>query len=1092
MKQIFSFFSLWLLALSAQAQPLWLRYPSISPDGSQIVFVYKGDLYRVPTAGGEAIPLTIHEAHDNMPVWSHDGKSIAFASDRYGNMDVFVMSANGGEAKRLTQASTWDQPTDFSIDDKSVVFQSGRQDPHTSVQFPIRMLGEIYSVPVAGGNPKQLTAASAELARYSPSGNILAYQDNKGYEDYYRKHQTSSIARDIWTLDLAKKKYTKLSTFKGEDRNPVWASEKDIYYLSEQPNSFNIFKLNTDNPAQTKAITTFADHPIRNLSVAKNGLLCFSYDGELYTTKEGEQPKKVNVNISTDMRTNAYKNIPINGGVNEVAVSSNGKEVAYIVRGEVFVSSVEGGITKRITNTPQQERSVSFSPDGKTVLYSAERNGNWDIYQTTIVRSKEEPYFYMSTVLKEEPLIATPADEFQGLFSPDGKEIAYYEERTTLKIYNIASKASRTVLPSGTNYSYSDGDQWFDWSPDSKWLVFNFLQPNHWMDEIALASADGKGQIINITQNGYDEGTPRWMAGGKMITYSSWRDGMKSHGSWGAENDIYAIFTTQEGFDRFKLNKQEFALVKEKEEKEKKEKDAADAKAKEGDKKKKKTTVELLKEKADSLAKAFPKIELDGLSDRKARLTLHSGYLGDAILSLDGEKLFYTCKFEKGFNLWVTNLREKSTKIHTQLDAGYAGSLQLDKEGKNIFLWADGKIMKVEAESGKSENISLNGEMQLNLSAERAYMFDHAWKQVVKKFYRVDLQGVRWDFYKKAYERFLPYVSNNYDFEEMLSELLGELNASHTGAGFRAYKPDGDKSPSLGALYDVSYDGPGLKIAEVLKNGPMDKKGMDIKPGMIIEKIDGQTFPANEEWIMLIRNKIGQNTLLSLKDEKGASKDVVIKPIGMGEEGELMYKRWCDARRAEVEKLSGGRVGYVHVRGMDDGSYRVVYEEVLGKNANKEALIVDTRFNGGGWLHDDLATFLSGKKYVDMQPRGQKIGFDPQRKWTKPSCVLVSESNYSDAHFFPYVYKALNIGKLIGMPVPGTATAVWWESQIDPSLYFGIPQVGIVDKSGNYLENQQLEVDVQQAQDPDVLQSGRDQQIEKAVETMLNDLGPKK
>jgi C-terminal processing protease CtpA/Prc len=176
---------------------------------------------------------------------------------------------------------------------------------------------------------------------------------------------------------------------------------------------------------------------------------------------------------------------------------------------------------------------------------------------------------------------------------------------------------------------------------------------------------------------------------------------------------------------------------------------------------------------------------------------------------------------------------------------------------------------------------------------------------------------------------------------------------------------------------------------------------------------------------------------------------------------------------------------------MVDAIYRVVSDEVVRRNANKEALIVDTRFNGGGWLHDDLATFLSGKKYVDMQPRGQKIGFDPQRKWTKPSVVLVGESNYSDAHFFPFVYKELGIGKLIGMPVPGTATAVWWEPQIDQSLYFGIPQVGIVDKSGKYLENQQLEVDVEVAQDPDVMISGRDQQIEKAVEVLLKDLGKK-
>lgn len=1088
MKQLFSLLGALLLGNQVMAQPLWLRYPAISPDGNSIVFVYKGDLYKVPTKGGDAIPLTIYEGHETNPVWSPDGQSIAFASDRYGNMDVFVMPANGGEAKRLTQYSAWDIPTGFTPDGKNVIFQSGRQDPHTSVQFPIRMLGEIYQIAVTGGNPKQITAASGELAMISPNGKTLVYQDNKGYEDYYRKHQTSSIARDVWKMDLATKKHTKLTSFKGEDRNPVFASDKEIYYLSEQPGSFNVFKLSLDNPANPTAITKLADHPIRNLSISQSGQLCFSYNGEIYTCREGTTPQPVTVNILTDPRSNQYKNVPVNGGVNEMAVSPNGKEVAYIVRGEVFVSAVEGGITKRITNTPQQERSVHFSPDGNALIYSAERNGSWDIFQTTRVR-KDEPYFYASTLLKEEALVATPADEFQANYSPDGKEIAYYEERTTLKVYNLATKTSRTIL-ADQNYSYADGDQWFDWSPDSKWLIFNFLQPNHWMDEIGLASADGKGPIHNLTQNGYDEGNGKWLAGGKMIVYQSWRDGMKSHGSWGAENDVYAIFPTQEAFDRYKLSKADFALLKEKEEKDKKDKPAG-GEEKDG-KKKKKTPAEIAKEKADSIAKAATKIELDGISDRKARLTLHSSFLADDIVSPDGEKLYYTCQFEKGYNLWVTNLREKSTKILVPLDAQYAGGLTFDKEGKTLFLWADGRLMKVDPESGKVDPIALNGEMNLNQSAERAYIFEHAWRQVVKKFYRPDLQGTRWDFYKKAYERFLPHIGNNYEFEEMLSELLGELNASHTGAGYRAWKMDADRSPSLGLLFDLAYEGKGLKVAEVLKNGPLDRAGLDVKPGMILNKIDGQALPENEEWTTLIKNKAGQNTLLEFADEKGATKEVVMKPIGAGEEGELMYKRWVEARRKEVEQLSGGRLGYVHVRGMDDPSYRVVYEEVLGKNANKEALIVDTRFNGGGWLHDDLATFLSGKKYVDMAPRGKKIGFDPQRKWTKPSVVLCGESNYSDAHFFPFVYKELGIGKLIGMPVPGTATAVWWESQIDPSLYFGIPQVGIMDKSGNYLENQQLEVDVQVAQDPEVIVTGRDQQIQKAVEVLLQDLGPKK
>ena len=204
----------------------------------------------------------------------------------------------------------------------------------------------------------------------------------------------------------------------------------------------------------------------------------------------------------------------------------------------------------------------------------------------------------------------------------------------------------------------------------------------------------------------------------------------------------------------------------------------------------------------------------------------------------------------------------------------------------------------------------------------------------------------------------------------------------------------------------------------------------------------------------------------------------------LGEENDLRYQRWVQTRRQETDRLSGGKVGYVHIRGMNDPSYRTAYEEILGKCADKESVIVDTRFNGGGWLHDDLATLLSGQKYIEMVPRGQKGGHEPMRKWTKPSIVLVGESNYSDAHMFPYAYRANKLGKIVGMPVPGTGTAVWWEAQIDPTLVFGIPQVGMVTNDGKYMENTQLEPDIIVRNEPELISKGRDQQLEKAVEEL--------
>lgn len=1056
------------LQLSAQEAPLWLRYPAISPDGSTIVFSYKGDLYRVPSEGGMAVPLTLHEAHDFMPVWSHDGRQIAFASDRYGNYDVFVIPAEGGPASRLTYHSSSDYPSDFSADDRRLIYTSSRQDDAANQQFPSGVLPELYEIPVAGGRPAQVLTTPAESARYKSDGSQLVFQDRKGYEDPFRKHHTSSVTRDIWLFEVATGDYRQLTTFAGEDRNPVFVPrEEAIYYLSEAAGDFNIFRMSLDAPGQTRQLTTFDKHPVRNLSVSNDGLLCFSFDGELYTMREGEAARKVAVQVISGDRYNEEKVVKVNGELTETALSPNGKELAFIFRGEVFVASVGEGTTRRITNTPAQERSVSFSPDGRSLLYASERDGSWNVYRSAIGR-EEEPYFFTATVLEETPVLETPAEEFQPAFSPDGKEVAYLEERTTLKVVNLETKAVRQILSGDKNYSYSDGDQHYQWSPDGRWFLVQFLQSNQWIDQAGLVKADGSGEVINLTKSGYSNLAPQWMMDGKMMMWFSDRDGMKNHASWGGEMDVYGMFFTQETYDRFQLNEEEYEILKEKEKaaKEKGEEETGE----------------------EAIIKPL-EIELDGIEDRKVRLSIHSAQMADAYVTDDGEKLFYLAKFEKGYDLWQTELRSKNTKVLVKLGASSVGELIADKEGKNLFILADGKIHKVKIEDGKKESIGVNGEMILQEAAERAYLFEHVWRQVDKKFYKTDLHDLDWEFYQKEYAAFLPHINNGHDFAEMLSEMLGELNASHTGGRYRPKVENGDETASLGLFYDESHRDTGWKIAEVMDKSPVLRKGTKIKAGVIIEKIDGHSLEVAVNPYRFLNRKADKPTLLSLYDPAtGERWEETVKPITPGEENELRYQRWVDNCREIVEAASDGRIGYVHVRGMNDRSFRTVFEEVLGRNANKEALVVDTRFNGGGWLHDDLVTFLDGQRYITFMPRGQNLGDEPQFKWKKPSVVVMSESNYSDAHMFPFAYKELGVGKLVGMPVPGTGTAVWWERLQTGDLIFGIPQVGMLTRDGKYLENTQLEPDIKVPNDPEAVSKGRDQQLEAAVKELLEQL----
>jgi tricorn protease len=1061
----------------SQKNPLWLRYPAISPDGKNIVFSFKGDLYKVSADGGTAFPLTLHEAHDFMPVWSHDGKKIAFASDRFGNFDVFVISADGGEPTRLTYNSAADYPWDFSPDDSKIIFGTSRNDIATSARFPVlSVFKKLYEVPVKGGRSIMLNSAGMENAHYNSKGTEIIFQDNKGFEDPWRKHHTSSITRDIWLYDLKSNDYKKLTSFNGEDREPIFSSDdQNYFYLNEKSGALNIYKASTNGGDETQ-LTQFKNNPVRFLSRSDNNTLCFTYDGEIYTLKPGGAPQKLNVVINSENKSNTQAVMPVNGGATEFELSPNGKEVVFVFRGEIFVTSVDGGITKRVTNTSFQERSVIFSPDGRSLYYAAEHEGKgWDIMKTSIGR-KEEPYFFNSTILNTEAIVATDKDEFQPEVSPDGKEIAYLEERNILKVFNLDKKASRTIIPEGQNFSYADGDQNFKWSPDSKWIAANSSKGYYDATEIMLYHVSTNDNGTDVTESGFSPEGIQWGLNGKALLWTSGRNGKLPLAMQGArELDIYAMFFDKETYDQFQLSKDEYSLLKEKD----------DTTTKTGKDSKEKTDTAL----ARKIKEPF-KMDLTDLDTRRVRLTPASVNLSSYEISPKGDQLYLAASFDKVFELWQIDTRTHEMKSLAKLGPGNA-QLAISKDGKTVYVLSSGKLSKVNTADGKITPININGEMVVDGSAEREYIFNHAWRQVKKKLIYPDMHGVDWETYKKTYAKFLPFIADNYDFRELLSEMLGELNVSHTGGRYSPKDDNGDETSSLGLLYDEKEGGKGLKIAEVISGGPLDKAQSKIRAGQVIMEIDGNEIDNSSDWAIFLNRKNGVNVLLTVYDPSTKNTfDEVVKPIKSSDEGSLMYRRWTKKMEAMVDKLSNGTVGYVHVQAMNDNSYRNVFDEVLGKNLTKKALIVDTRFNGGGNLHEELSNFLDGKQYTRNEPYGLKPigGGDPEGKWFKPSCVVMNEANYSDAHLFPYAYRAKGIGKLIGMPVPGTGTSVWWERQIDPTMVFGIPMIAFIGiKEGKPLENLQLEPDIKVLNDYNKILSGEDQQIEAAVKEMLKE-----
>ena len=1090
--------------------PLWLRDVKVSPDGAQVAFCYKGDIYKVPVGGGEAQRLTTQDSYECAPVWSPDGRQIAFASDRHGNMDVFVMSSEGGAATRLTYNSTTETPQAFSPDGKWVLFKAQIQDPAESVMFPSGRLSELYKVPAAGGRTLQVLATPVEMLCYTPDGKGFYYHDCKGYEDEWRKHHTSSITRDVWFYDASSGRHTNVTHHAGEDRNPAVSPDgSTLYFLSERDGgSMNVYscqaqggKTETDAP---QAVTSFKNHPVRFLSVARNGLLCFTYNGEIYTQKAGGKAQKLSITLTRDDEP-AIRDLSFSSGARQAVVSRDGKQIAFVVRGEVFVTTTEYTTTRRISETAGAEAEPDFAPDGRSVVYASERNGNWQLYKASIVRD-DDLNFANATLIKEESIFPElPPLKLEGRidfsqverrrpkYSPDGKKLAFIEDRTKLKVVDLDTKKV-TQVTDGSQWYSQDGGFSYEWSPDGKWFVLSYIanRRDPYKDQ-GIVSAQG-GEIHPITQSGYMSGNPRWVMDGKAILFESERYGMRSHASWGSQDDVFLAFLTQDAYDRYRLSPEDYALLKELEKKNEKKpdakpdskeeaKDKKDSKDKKADKKDDKKTDKKDDKKTDADSTKTLQIEFEGLEDRIVRLTPNSSRLGDAIISKDGESLYYFAAFEGEPDLWKMDLRKHETKL---LSKGGSGSFQMDKDGN---LYSLGSSMKKIEKGDKITGISYSARMKLDMAAEREYMLRHVAKQINKKIFRTDYNGCDWNMMVTNYARFLPHITYNYDFSDLLGELLGELNVSHTGGRFYP-SGGGDATAQLGLLYDMRSTDEGMKITDVLEGGPFARAKSKVKAGDVITAINGQPVGRDTDLAQLLNQCQGKKTLVSLKGSAGEWDEVVL-PISRSAQSDLLYKRWVKSRAAEVERLSGGRLGYVHLESMDDASFRDVYSDILGKYNLREGIVIDTRYNGGGRLHEDIEILFSGHKYFTQVIRGREACDMPSRRYNHPTIMLQAEGNYSNAHGTPWVYSHQKLGKLVGAPVPGTMSSVNWETLQDPTLVFGVPVVGYQLPDGSYLENTQLEPDIPVLNLPETVVTGTDLQLEAAVSELLRQIDGK-
>lgn len=1063
-------------------QPMWVRDARISPDGTKIAFSYKGDIYTVPAEGGDAVRLTSGEAYESAPVWSPDGCSIAFASDRNGGKDIFLIPAVGGAPRQLTFNSAAETPEAFTPDGKSVVFSATIQDPAISSAAPMRSQSELYSVPVSGGRVTQILAVPAVSISMCPDGSFL-YEDVKGSEDKWRKHHTSSVTRDIWKYDAKSGKYINLTARAGEDRSPAVAQSGDAYYFLSERNgdSFNVYSASIAPGASPRKLTDFKDHPVRFLSAGAGDKLAFVYNGELFTMNPGAAPRKLTINLVDD-DINDIQNIPFSR-VQGAVVSPDGKQMAFTVRGEVFVSSTEYPSIKQITHTPAIESGLSWGADGRSLYYGSLRSGRSNIYKATIKR-KEDPNFSNATLIEEKLMF--PEDGVERGYpsiSPDGKKMAYVEDRRILKVMDLASGAIKTYDDKITNYR--TGGFGVAWSPDSKWLTTEIMNPMHDpYGDIAIINVDN-GEFISLTNTGYFDQQPVFSADGNAVIFASERYGMRNHASWGSEYDVMAVFLNREAYDKFRLSEEDYALLKEVEDQQKKaaakKGDSKDSKKGKKDDKKKDADKESEKSSNDI------KVDREGIMDRIVRLTPNSSDLSDFFVTKDGSTLYYLSAFESGYDLWKRDLRKGDVSLVKKLDTGNGG-FQADKDG-NLYI-VGSTVRKFNPKSKEIKSIPVSGKVKIDPAKEREVMLDYVANEARERFYLPEMP-VDWDMYVANYRRFLPHINNGYDFADMLSELLGELNVSHSGA---RYYPDAakDQTASLGLLFDMSGKEGNAVIDEIVAGGPFDRATTKVRRGDVVEAINGEKTADAGDWETLLNNTAKKKTLVSLyRPSSGERWEEVVLPIITSAMNELLYRRWVKNREAAVDSLSGGRLGYVHLRSMNDGSFREIYSKLLGKYYNKEGIVIDTRWNGGGRLHEDIEVLFSGEKYLTQEVHGRPTGEMPSRRWNKPSVMIIGEANYSNAHGTPWVYKHKKLGKLVGMPVPGTMSSVNWIDLQNPDILFGVPVVAFRTAEGTVLENSQLEPDIKVANLPADVVRGIDAQLEAAVKSLLSDIDKK-
>lgn len=1019
-----SLFFLALSSASAQEPIRFARTPDISPDGQFVAFTYLGDIWVVPTIGGVARHVTMHEKHEQYPVFSPDGKHLAFSSNRHGSYDVFVVPVQGGRPTRLTFDSADDLVTGWSPDGQHVLFTSSR-----GTDFPLR--AEVYKVPMKGGRAVAITQHEGREGVFSPKGDQIAYVRGPG--TWYRKGYRGSANDDIWICQADGSDPKQITHFNGQDHSPSWSPDgKFIYYVSEHHGTpANIVRLPLNDPkGDPEQLTFHKDEGVRRARLSGNGKwLVYECGPDLWVLclKDGTS-RKLAIEVNADDKTNLEKVVTFTSDATQFALSNDERHIVFVVHGELFLMKSSGGTAKRLTDNPAYDHGPVWSPDGKQIVFLSDRGGHEDIY---LLESDDTDHaeLHLANHFKVKQLTKTPESEEGVNFSPDGKRISFV--RTGQLI---------TMKPDGTDEKILVKDGMvidYEWSPDSQWLCYARMDGS-FATELFIIPSTG-ATVADPPRN--------------VTRFATYNAGV----TWSRTGNQLA-FISQRRRDSMSL-----------------------------------CVLALQKGSAPGVAAGGKDIDWDDIHLRVRQPATMD--MMECVISHDGSHV--ACSGKDG-DLWIVaadgSLTQRITTgnlrpTQIQWTRGFSGLLFFRDKYGNI---RRASTLGAGGLGQTSSVVPFQAKMTVRQEETFNEIFEMGWRALHDQFYDPAFHGANWNKIREKYRPLVKHCVMKEDLYVLISLMLGELNASHLGISGKISTPE-EYTADLGLIFDPTHRGAGLKIAEIVKRGPADKRGLNLKPGDIVLSIDGMELTEALDTARALNDKAGSVVTLQVTAnpaDKKAKRRVDIVPSSRPVVADLMYERWTEKNAQRVAELSKGKLGYIHIPSMNQEGLDRFVRSLYSDNFDKEAIVLDVRFNGGGNTHDQILNYLGGKEHTYFVQRsgnfGAVINFN-DRKWSKPLVVLINNRSYSDAEIFPHAFRTLGMGKLVGQPTGGYVIGTRSVMLIDGSRFL-TPRTGVVTLKGVNMEKEGVMPDYMVDIHPSDLAHGLDPQLEKAVEVLQQEV----